>query len=53
MTREMMKILEANGYLVFEWACFEADIFFEGKLVTTVYGEWGLHNWMVDMGLLE
>lgn len=52
-TREMMKIMEANGYEVIERVNGEADIFYKHRFIETVRGEWGTHNWMVDRGLLE
>lgn len=53
MTREMMQILEEHGYSAIEWADGEADIFYKGRFVETVRGEWGLHNWMVDREMLS
>ena len=52
MTREMMKILEEHGYSAIEWVDGEADIFYKGRFVETVRGEWGLHNWMCDREML-
>ena len=40
MTREMMKILEEHGYSAVEWVDGEADIFYKGRFVETVRGEW-------------
>lgn len=53
MTREMMQILEEHGYSAIEWVDGEADIFYKGRFVETVRGEWGLHNWMVDREMLS
>ena len=52
-TREMMKIMEANGYEVIEWVDGEADIFYKHRFIETVRGEWGLHNWMRDREMFE
>ena len=52
-TREMMKIMEDNGYETIEWSNGEADIFYKNRFIETVRGEWGIHNWMVDHGLLK
>lgn len=49
---EMIRILNERGYTVHIYMDFTADIYFEGRFVETVVGEWGLHNWMCDREML-
>ena len=48
----MLRILKEHGYTVRIYMDFTADIFFEGRWIETVVGEWGLHNWMCDREML-
>ena len=49
---DMERILQENGYTVRVYMDFTADIFFDGRWIETVVGEWGLHNWMCDREML-
>lgn len=46
------RILKENGYSVHVYMDFIADIYFEGRWIETVVGEWGLFNWMCDREML-
>lgn len=51
-TDEMKRILEASGYSVRFYNGDECDIFYRGRYMRTVEGEYGLYNWMCDCELL-
>ena len=48
----MERFLKENGYSVRVYMDFIADIYFEGRWIETVVGEWGLLNWMCDREML-
>lgn len=51
-TPEMIRILKEYDYTVRIYMDFTADIYFEGRWIETVVGEWGLYNWMCDREML-
>ena len=51
-TNEMKRILETSGYTVHFYNGDECDIFYRGRYMRTVEGEYGLYNWMCDCELL-
>ena len=51
--REIMQILDAHGYEVHVYGDMHADIFYGHRFVARVDGEWGLFNWMSDMGWFD
>lgn len=51
--RDMHLRLTARGYSVRVYGDMTADIFFQGRFIDRVYGEWGLFNWMCDREMFE
>ena len=50
---EMLQILRGNGYDARVYGDMSADIFCGHRYVAHVVGEWGLYNWMSDMGWFD
>lgn len=51
--RDMHLRLTARGYSVRVFGDMTADIFFQGRFIDRVCGEWGLYNWMCDREMFE
>ena len=50
---DMERRLSARGYSVRVFGDMTAMIFYKGKFVDEVRGEWGLYNWMCDRKMFE
>lgn len=50
---DMERRLSARGYSAHVYGDMTADIFFEGRFIDRVSGEWGLYNWMCDREMFE
>lgn len=50
---DMERRLSARGYSAHVRGDMTANIFFKGRFIETVRGEWGLFNWMNDREMFE
>ena len=50
---DMSRRLAVRGYSVNVFGDMTARIYFGHRYVATVEGEWGLFNWMEELGMFE
>ena len=50
---DMERRLSSRGYSVHVFGDMTAMIFYNGRFVDKVRGEWGLYNWMYDREMFE